>query len=291
MSFVTTRPEELEAAASKLQTIGNAMTAENAAAAAPTTGVVPAAADEVSALQATQFAAYGKLYQSVSAQAAEIHQMLVNTLGTNSGSYGETEAANQTATSSTSLSGLLGSLSGGPGATSAAAIPAAGSTAGTSGGAAVFAINGAQNFTSAASDLISQATIGTLPGFGGAAAGGSTAGVSGLAGMQAPVLSGASAGAGGFGAAPVLAGVGQASSVSGLSVPPAWASGASVPAVSSTPATLASAGWTNAAPHTAQVTTVPAGMPAVASAGKGVSGFGAPRYGIKPIVMPTPAVV
>jgi PE family protein/PPE family protein len=287
MSFLTTQPAELVAAASTLQTIGNAMAAENAIAAAPTVDVVPAAADEVSALQATQFAAYGKLYQSVSAQATAIHQMLVNTLRTNSGSYGETEAANQTATSSTSLSGLLGSLTGGSGATAAAGIPAAGSTAGTSGGAAVFAINGAQNFTSAASDLISQATIGTLPGFGGAAAGGSAAGVGALAGMQASVLSGA----GGVGGAPVLAGVGQASSVSGLSVPPAWASGAAVPAVSSTPATLAGTGWTTAAPHIPPVTTVPAGMPAVASAGKGIRSFGAPRYGMQPTVMPKPAVV
>jgi hypothetical protein len=272
------------------------MAADNTAAAAPTTGVVPAAADEVSALQATQFAAYGQLYQSVSAQATAIHQMLVNTLGANSGSYGEAEAANQSATSSTSLSGLLGSLTGGSGATSAAALPAAGSTPGTSGGAAVFAINGVQNFTAAASDLISQATIGTLPGFGGATgSGGAAAGAASAvspAAMQASVLSGASAGAGGFGAAPVLAGTGQASSVSGLSVPPAWASGQAVPAVSSTPATLAAAGWTSPAPHPGPATTtMPAGLPSAASAGRSGVGFGAPRYGLKPTVMPKSTVV
>lgn len=56
MSFLTTQPEELAAAAGKLETIGSAMVAQNAAAAAPTTtGVIPAAADEISVLQAPLF--------------------------------------------------------------------------------------------------------------------------------------------------------------------------------------------------------------------------------------------
>jgi hypothetical protein len=45
MSFVSTQPAELSAAAENLQGIGSAMTAQNAAVAAPTTGVLPAAAD------------------------------------------------------------------------------------------------------------------------------------------------------------------------------------------------------------------------------------------------------
>jgi hypothetical protein len=85
LSFVTTQPEALTAAASKLQTLGSSMAAQNAAAAVSITGVAPAAADEVSALQATQFSAYGAVYQQVSAQASAIHQMLVNTLGTSAG--------------------------------------------------------------------------------------------------------------------------------------------------------------------------------------------------------------
>ena len=112
MSFVTTQPEALTAAATALQTLGTSMAAQNTAAAAPTTGIAPAAADPVSALQAAQFTAYGTWYQQVSAKAAAIHQMLVNTLDTSAGSYGETEAANQTSTGSTSLSGLLGGLTG-----------------------------------------------------------------------------------------------------------------------------------------------------------------------------------
>lgn len=97
MSFVTTQPEALTTAAGSLQGIGSAMSAQNAAAAAPTTGVVPAAADEVSALTAAQFAAHAEMYQSVSAQAAAIHEMFVNTLSTSAGSYVATEAANAAA--------------------------------------------------------------------------------------------------------------------------------------------------------------------------------------------------
>ena len=94
MSFVTTQPEALAAAAGTLQGIGVAMNSQNAAAAAPTTGVVPAAADEVSALTAAQFAAHAQMYQAVSAQAAAIHELFVHTLGLSSGSYAATEAAN-----------------------------------------------------------------------------------------------------------------------------------------------------------------------------------------------------
>jgi hypothetical protein len=70
------------------------MSAQNVAAAAPTTGVVPAAADEVSALTAAQFATHAQMYQAVSAQAAAIHEMFVNTLATSAGSYAATESAN-----------------------------------------------------------------------------------------------------------------------------------------------------------------------------------------------------
>ena len=98
MSFVTTQPEQLAAAAGELAGIGSQMNAQNAAAAAPTTGVAPAAADEVSALTAAQFAAHAQTYQAVSAQAAAIHEMFVNTLSTSARSYAATEAANAVAT-------------------------------------------------------------------------------------------------------------------------------------------------------------------------------------------------
>lgn len=99
MSFVTTQPELLSAAAGNLHGIGAGVAAHNAAAASPTTSVIPAAADEVSALTATQFAAHAQLYQAVSAQAQAIHEMFVSTLSTSAASYLATEAANAVAAS------------------------------------------------------------------------------------------------------------------------------------------------------------------------------------------------
>jgi hypothetical protein len=98
MSYVCTRPEMVIAAAANLQSIGSTMAAENAAAAAPTTGVIPAAADEVSLLTATQFAQHAAMYQAVSAQAAAIHEMFVTTLSGSATSYATTEAANAMST-------------------------------------------------------------------------------------------------------------------------------------------------------------------------------------------------
>jgi hypothetical protein len=97
MSFVTTQPEALAAAAGNLAGIGSVMTSGSAAAAAPTTGVIPAAADEVSALTAAQFVAHAQLYQAMATQAAAIHEQLVATLTASSASYAATEAANAVA--------------------------------------------------------------------------------------------------------------------------------------------------------------------------------------------------
>ena len=99
MSFVTAQPLMLTAAASDLQGIDSVLSARNAAAAGPTTGVVPAAADEVSALTAAQFAAHAQIYQAVSAQAAAVHDMFVTGLAGSADSYSATEAANTIAAS------------------------------------------------------------------------------------------------------------------------------------------------------------------------------------------------
>jgi hypothetical protein len=94
MSYLTTNTPAMTAACGALQGIGSALSAQNAAAAAPTTSVVPAAADEVSALTAAQFAAHAQMYQTVSAQAQAIHEQFVSTLGMSAGSYDIAEAAN-----------------------------------------------------------------------------------------------------------------------------------------------------------------------------------------------------
>ncbi len=97
MSFVTTQPDVLSGAASSLSGIGDAMGARNTAAAAPTTGLAPAASDIVSAMTAAQFGKQGVAYQQVAAQAAEVHEQLVAALRSGAGAYALTEAANAAA--------------------------------------------------------------------------------------------------------------------------------------------------------------------------------------------------
>jgi hypothetical protein len=99
MTFVTAQPEMLTAAADQLQEIGVTMAARNAAVAIPTIGVVPAAADEVSALTATHFSAHATSYQTVSAQACMIDEIFVRMLAASGDSYAATEAANAIAAS------------------------------------------------------------------------------------------------------------------------------------------------------------------------------------------------
>ncbi|MBV9353844.1 MAG: PE/PPE C-terminal domain-containing protein, partial [Mycobacterium sp.] len=94
--------------------------------------------------------------------------------------------------------------------------------------------------------------------------------------------------AGGFGGAPVLAGAGQASLVGRLSVPPSLS--AAAPEAETGASALEATGWT-IPEETTPVGVLPAGMPSVASAGRGGYGFGAPRYGFKPTVMPKTVLV
>ena len=90
------------------------------------------------------------------------------------------------------------------------------------------------------------------------------------------------------GGAPVLAGMGEASSVGKLSVPAGWS--AATPVEPAAAAPLAGSRWTAPAEEGGGMSTVAAGMPAYASAGRGGYGMG-PRYGVKPTVMPTKVLV
>ncbi|OBA60219.1 PE family protein [Mycobacterium sp. 1100029.7] len=94
MSFVNVDPEALAGAAVQLGAIGAAMEARNVAAAGPTGSVVPAAADEVSAMIAAQFTQHARMYRFVSAHAAAVHDMMVATLAADADSYAAAEAAN-----------------------------------------------------------------------------------------------------------------------------------------------------------------------------------------------------
>lgn len=271
MSFVITHPEALTYAAGKLQTLGSALAAENTAVAVPTTSLAPAGADEVSGLQAALFAAYGTLYQSVSAQATAIHDLFVNTLGTSAASYAVTEAANSVAT--TSPLSVFSSTANGNGAQ---VIPDV-----FSGGLANIVNIGAGNYSSAASDLLNMAAGGLLPS--------QEAGLGAAPDQAAPMVPALTGTVpAGLGEGPIAAGLGRAATVGQLSVPPGWAAGPAAPPVG--PDTATPAGWTAPPPRGGAVTAVPAGLPTVAAAGR-AGGLGAPRYGVKPTVMGRPAGV
>ncbi len=80
MSFVIAAPEAVASAASNLASIGSTIGEANAAAAAPTTGVVAAAEDEVSAAIATLFSSHAQDFQALGAQAAAFHSPFVPAL-------------------------------------------------------------------------------------------------------------------------------------------------------------------------------------------------------------------
>jgi PE family len=94
MSFVTAAPDLVEAAAQDLAGIRSSLMEASASVAAPTTGVVPAAADEVSAGVAALFGNFGKEFQAVSAQAQAFHAEFVNAMNAGAAAYVSTEAAN-----------------------------------------------------------------------------------------------------------------------------------------------------------------------------------------------------
>ncbi|EUA02368.1 PE family protein [Mycobacterium kansasii 732] len=94
MSFVIATPQVLTAAVDDLAGIGSAISAADAAAAASTTRLLPAAADEVSVAIAAFFGTHAEAYQALSAQAAAFHQQFVAALNAGAGSYAAAEAAN-----------------------------------------------------------------------------------------------------------------------------------------------------------------------------------------------------
>jgi PE family/PPE-SVP subfamily C-terminal region len=285
MSFLTTIPEELLAAAGQLEGIGNSLTAQNAGAAAPTTTIAPAASDQVSALQSAIFTTYGTLYQQIAAEAQAIQQQFVSTLGLSSGTYTQTEAANVAAASNpiSTVLGQISTLFGGP-VTSVGGQPFS-----LSGNSANFVSFEGGNFASAMSDLLGMAGGGLLPSdwlSGGAAAAGDVGDAGAAAGAASAVNAVGPAG-GAMGVMPV-AGLGQATMVGKLSVPPSWA-GTFTPGASPVTA-VQTVGWTGGAPQAGPGTIIP-GMPGAGAAARNSAGFGAPRYGVKPIVMPKPTAV
>lgn len=91
MSFFHAAPEALRTAASNVAGIGTEISSANAAASLPTTGVVAAAADQVSAQVAALFSSHAEGYQQLSSQMAAFHDKFVQALGASADSYATAE--------------------------------------------------------------------------------------------------------------------------------------------------------------------------------------------------------
>ncbi len=289
MSLLKAIPEELIAAATQLEGIGTSLEAQTAAAAAPTTSIASAASDTVSAIQAAVFAGYGTLYQQVAAEAHAIQAEFTSVLGLSSGTYSSTEAAN--AVQTTAQSGFenflanINTLFGGSGNLSTP------NPFSLSGNGANFVSFESGNWASAMSDCLGMAGGGLIqPGdLANLAGGGDVAAVAGAADVNSitPVGGMGGMGMGGMGAG-MPAGLGQATTVSSMSTAPSWA-GNITPVGATSAATPLTSGWTGAAPSAGAPIAAMPGMPG-AGAGRG-SALGAPRYGVKPIVMPKTTAV
>jgi PE family len=97
MSLVTVAPESVGQAAGELASIRSALTEATAAAAAPTTGVLAPAADEISAAITALFGSHAQEFQALSAQAATFHDQFVGLLNAGAGAYVSSELANAAA--------------------------------------------------------------------------------------------------------------------------------------------------------------------------------------------------
>ncbi|MDP7705545.1 MULTISPECIES: PE family protein [unclassified Mycobacterium] len=131
MSFMHADPEALKAAASSIAGIGSEISSANAAASLPTTGVVAAAADQVSAQVAALFSSHAQGYQQLSSQISAFHEKFVQALGTSAASYANAESsAAQTLANAVNAPAqqLLGHPLTGPAAPSLAAAAARAAT-------------------------------------------------------------------------------------------------------------------------------------------------------------------
>jgi PE family len=170
--WVIAAPEYVAAAASDLANIGSSLSTANMAALMPTSGVLAAGGDEVSAMIAALFSSHAQAYQALSEQAASFHAQFVQLMNTGASQYALAEAANASPLLETFGQGAAGAvnsavqaLTGGSGSplvagggvaatfgssaakvTPAASVPVAGVTPLTGNGAA-----GASSFAPSAS--------------------------------------------------------------------------------------------------------------------------------------------
>jgi hypothetical protein len=205
MSYLIAAPEYLAAAASDLANIASSMSAANAVAMTPTSGVLAAGADEVSAMIAALFSTHAQAYQALSEQAASFHAQFVQLMTGGASQYALTEAANASPLQTVGQ-GLLNAVStptqaalgtgansqpggilvgnGGPGANAPLMAAQAAATPGPVG----FSVPaGPATPAVAALPSARPAVMGVLAGYSGppapAALAGSTAGSAGVAGL------------------------------------------------------------------------------------------------------------
>ncbi|WP_139836852.1 PE family protein, partial [Mycobacterium szulgai] len=94
MSYVFAAPELVAVAAAELTDIGSAVNAAAGSAAASTTQLMTAAADEVSTQIAALFSSHGTQFQALNAHAAAFHDQFLRNLNASANSYALAEAAN-----------------------------------------------------------------------------------------------------------------------------------------------------------------------------------------------------
>lgn len=94
MSYQFVSPQRVAAAAADLAGIGSTISSANGVAAAATTKVLAPAADGVSTAVAALLSEHGEAYQALSAQAASLHDQIVQALTAGAESYATAEAAN-----------------------------------------------------------------------------------------------------------------------------------------------------------------------------------------------------
>jgi hypothetical protein len=187
MSFVIAAPDLVQGAAQELAGIRTSLAEAAATIAGPTTGVVPAAADEVSAAISALFGNFGQEFQLVSAQAQAFHTQFVSLMNAGAGAYLSTEVANAEQV-------VSNAINGGGGAAAAGATPSAGG-----GGLLGGVVGGLTGGTSGVGGLLGGLTAGASGG--GGVLGGLTAGAFGggglLGGLTGGLLGGLTGGTGG----------------------------------------------------------------------------------------------
>ncbi|MDP7707283.1 MULTISPECIES: PE domain-containing protein [unclassified Mycobacterium] len=94
MSYLLATPDVLTLAAAEAAGIGSSITAANLSALAPTSTVLAAAADEVSAAIASLFSGHALDYQALSKQVAAFHEQFVLAVNSAGGAYAAAEVIN-----------------------------------------------------------------------------------------------------------------------------------------------------------------------------------------------------